>query len=145
MKQLPGVEAEQKRLAQENRNGRFGGPSEENPFAQKEEDAPVQGTWAIGRPQKQRYDNEFYALELTPDNKVSGVNAKKVLLRTKLEPKLLKVVWDLSDLDKDGALDAEEFAVAMYVIEQYQSGSWTELPAQLPEDVVPPKYRKRGD
>ena len=57
---------------------------------------------------------------------------------------LLKIVWDLSDIDKDGALDADEFAVAMYIIDQYQAGTWTEFPATLPSDVVPPKYRKHS-
>jgi hypothetical protein len=55
----------------------------------------------------------------------------------------LKIVWDLSDIDKDGALDSDEFAVAMYIIDQFQSGSWSEFPATLPDDVVPPKYRKK--
>ena len=146
MKMLPAVEAEQKRVAAEGRmNGKFGGPSEGeiNPFGVSEDDAPVNTGWAISRAQKQRSDNEFFALDLSADNKVSGGNAKKVLLKTKLEPKLLKIVWDLSDIDKDGALDADEFAVAMYIIDQFQNGAWTEFPPALPEDVVPPKYRKR--
>ena len=147
MKQLPAVEAEQKRIAAEGRsNGKFGGPSEGevNPFTVGEDDLPVGTSWAISRPQKQRFDNEFNSLDLSADNKVSGANAKRVLLKTKLEPKLLKIVWDLSDIDKDGALDSDEFAVAMYIIDQYQSGVWTEFPATLPDDVVPPRYRKRA-
>lgn len=146
MKLLPAVEAEQKRIAAEGRsNGKFGGPSEGevNPFLAGEDDLPVGVSWAISRGMKTRYDNEFQSLDLSADNKVSGANAKKVLLKTKLEPKLLKIVWDLADIDKDGALDSDEFAVAMYIIDQYQAGVWTEFPAALPDDVVPPKYRKR--
>ena len=92
MKLLPAVEAEQKRIAAEGRsNGRFGGPAEGevvNPFGNNEDDAPVGVGWAITRAQKTRYDSEFHALDLTSDNKVSGANAKRVLLKTKLEPKV---------------------------------------------------------
>ena len=74
---------------------------------------------------------------------MTGAVARRILLKTKLEPRLLKIVWDLSDIDKDGLLDAEEFAVAMYCIEQFQTGSWPELPTTLPADVIPPRFRKR--
>lgn len=149
MKQLPAAEAESKRLAQEARTqanaGRFGGPGEGevNPFDLGEDEGPVNSGWAISRAQKMRFDNEFQSQELTPDDKMTGAVARRVLLKTKLEPRLLKIVWDLSDIDKDGLLDAEEFAVAMFCIEQFQTGTWPELPTSLPADVVPPRFRKR--
>lgn len=48
-------------------------------------------------------------------------------------------VWELSDIDKDGMLDMDEFSVAMYLCRQSQSGF--PIPAELPADVVPPSKR----
>mmetsp|Transcript_13479 Transcript_13479/g.23605 ORF Transcript_13479/g.23605 Transcript_13479/m.23605 type:complete len:84 (-) Transcript_13479:188-439(-) len=48
-------------------------------------------------------------------------------------------VWELSDIDKDGMLDMDEFSVAMYLCRQSQSGF--PMPAELPADVVPPSKR----
>jgi len=63
-----------------------------------------------------------------------------VLMKSKLDQRQLKLIWELSDIDRDGALDSMEFAVASYLIEQTQAGN--ELPATLPDDVVPPNKRK---
>jgi hypothetical protein len=134
---LPSVEALQKKA-----NGTGG--IEENPFAPREEDEAVQTGWAITRAQKSKYDNEFYALDLTKDNKVSGTSAKSVMLKSKLGPQFLRKIWDLSDLDKDGFLDHEEFAVAMYLIDSLNSGAMKELPEALSPDVIPPRYRTRA-
>lgn len=42
-------------------------------------------------------------------------------------------------LSRDGALDASEFAVASYLIEQAQAGK--ELPSALPDELMPPNKR----
>lgn len=112
---------------------------EVNPFAPDPDREEVQSGWAISTAVKRRYDNEFYSLELGPDNKASGSACKKIFLRSGLEQGKLRVIWDLADIDKDGALDHSEFAVAMYLIEQVQSGG--DLPSELPADVVPPTKR----
>ena len=69
--------------------------------------------WSITSYVKLRYDNEFFALELGSDDKASGAACKKVFLKSKLEQKNLRTIWDLADIDRDGALDSQEFAVAM--------------------------------
>lgn len=141
MKDLPGAEAMMKQQVAKQKAAEGFQEEAENPFAVKPEDEQPTASWAITRAMKSRYDNEFFALDLSADNRVSGANAKKVLLKSKLEPKLLKVVWDLSDLDKDGQLDHEEFAVAMYLIDQINTGTMAELPETLPHDIIPPTKR----
>lgn len=42
-------------------------------------------------------------------------------------------MWKLADIDRDGKLDADEFAVAMYLGRQIQAGH--SLPATLPIHV----------
>lgn len=48
-------------------------------------------------------------------------------------------VWRLSDLDKDGQLDADEWALAMHLINIRLNGH--DLPSELPEHLVPPSKR----
>lgn len=73
------------------------------------------------------------------DGKVSGADAKSVLVASGLHKSILKQVWALSDIDKDGSLDFHEFCLAMYLIERCQSGE--EVPSVLPLSLVPPHKR----
>ena len=55
---------------------------------------------------------DFYELEPV-EGKITGEKAKGVLLKTGLANDQLKRIWIMSDMDKDGKLDLEEFIVAM--------------------------------
>ena len=52
----------------------------------------------------------------------------------------LRKIWNLADHDKDGKLTAEEFAVAMYIINECNH-SKNPPPEQLPADLIPPSQR----
>lgn len=52
---------------------------------------------------------------------------------------MLRQVWNLSDIDRDGQLDADEFAVAMHLTRESTAGR--SLPPSLPTDVCPPAKR----
>jgi hypothetical protein len=45
------------------------------------------------------------------EGKISGQAAKPVLQQTGLPTDVLSKIWKLSDIDKDGKLDLEEFMV----------------------------------
>lgn len=45
------------------------------------------------------------------EGKIGGKAARAVLMKTQLPNTTLVKIWDLSDIDKDGKLDREEFAV----------------------------------
>ena len=45
------------------------------------------------------------------DGKVTGQAVKPVLQQTGLPTEVLSKIWKLSDIDKDGRLDLEEFMV----------------------------------
>ena len=49
-------------------------------------------------------------------------------------------VWRLADVDQDGALDADEFALAMHLINIKLEGY--DLPEDLPDHLVPPTKRR---
>ncbi|KAA8588840.1 hypothetical protein FQN60_010185 [Etheostoma spectabile] len=93
--------------------------------------------WVVGR-DKPTYDEIFYTL--SPINgKVSGAAAKKEMLKSKLPNTVLGKIWKLADVDKDGLLDDEEFALANHLIKVKLEGH--ELPPSLPEHLVPPSKR----
>ncbi|KAM9849062.1 epidermal growth factor receptor substrate 15 isoform 2-T2 [Aulostomus maculatus] len=50
-------------------------------------------------------------------------------------------VWELSDLDRDGMLDRDEFSVAMYLV--YRALEGESVPMSLPPPLVPPSKRKK--
>ena len=52
---------------------------------------------------------------------------------------MLRQVWNLSDIDKDGCLDADEFAVAMHLTMKTKRGQ--ALPETLPPELIPPAHR----
>ncbi|GBP70172.1 EH domain-containing protein 3 [Eumeta japonica] len=88
--------------------------------------------------EKPRYDEIFRALG-PADGKVTGSAAKTEMLKSKLPNSVLGKIWKLSDIDKDGMLDDEEFALAMHLIQVKIDGH--ELPAELPAHLVPPSKR----
>ncbi|KAJ8357680.1 hypothetical protein SKAU_G00204740 [Synaphobranchus kaupii] len=52
------------------------------------------------------------------------------------------MVWDLSDIDKDGNLDKDEFAVAMHLV--YRALEKEPMPSSLPPSLIPPSKRKKA-
>ncbi|KAG7484759.1 hypothetical protein MATL_G00053550 [Megalops atlanticus] len=95
--------------------------------------------WVVGR-DKPSYDEIFYTL--SPVNgKVSGASAKKEMVKSKLPNTVLGKIWKLADVDKDGFLDDEEFALANHLIKVKLQGH--ELPAELPDHLIPPSKRGR--
>lgn len=65
--------------------------------------------------------------------------AKEEFLKTNLPNSVLDKIWKLSDVDDDGLLDCDEFALAMYLIKIKLEGA--ELPVTLPEHLLPPSKR----
>ena len=47
---------------------------------------------------------------------------------------------DLSDVDKDGQLTMEEFAIGMHLVESAKAGK--PLPAVLPSSLLPQQFKK---
>lgn len=93
--------------------------------------------WVVNR-DKPSYDEIFYTL--SPINgKVSGAAAKKEMLKSKLPNTVLGKIWKLADVDRDGLLDNDEFALANHLIKVKLEGH--ELPATLPQHLVPPSKR----
>ena len=61
------------------------------------------------------------------------------MLKSKLPNNVLAKIWTLSEIDKDGMLDADEFALVMHLVGIKIDGQ--DLPEELPEYLVPPSKR----
>ncbi|XP_036112389.1 epidermal growth factor receptor substrate 15 isoform X2 [Molossus molossus] len=95
--------------------------------------------WAVKSEDKAKYDAIFDSL--SPANGfLSGDKVKPVLLNSKLPVDILGRVWELSDIDHDGMLDRDEFAVAMFLV--YCALEKEPVPMSLPPALVPPSKRK---
>ncbi|KAM8930564.1 epidermal growth factor receptor substrate 15 [Pelodytes ibericus] len=95
--------------------------------------------WAVKVEEKVKYDAIFDSL--SPLNGfLSGEKVKPVLLNSKLSVEVLGRVWELSDIDHDGLLDRDEFAVAMFLV--YSALEKEPVPMSLPPALVPPSKRK---
>uniref|UniRef100_A0A1A8GSS8 EH-domain containing 4 n=1 Tax=Nothobranchius korthausae TaxID=1143690 RepID=A0A1A8GSS8_9TELE len=94
--------------------------------------------WIINR-DKHRYDEIFYTL-MPVNGKITGVNAKKEMMNSRLPNTVLGKIWKLADCDHDGMLDDEEFALAQHLIKIKLEGY--ELPVELPDHLIPPSHCK---
>ena len=65
--------------------------------------------------------------------------AKSEMVKSKLPNTVLGKIWKLSDIDDDGYLDADEFALAMHLINIKLDGH--DLPVVLPNHLIPPSKR----
>ncbi|XP_065100965.1 epidermal growth factor receptor substrate 15-like 1 isoform X2 [Paramisgurnus dabryanus] len=97
--------------------------------------------WAVRQEEKSKFDGIFESL--APVNGLlSGEKVKPVLINSKLPVDVLGKVWDLSDIDKDGHLDKDEFAVAMHLV--YRALEKEPVPSVLPSSLIPPSKRKKS-
>jgi EH domain-containing protein 1 len=66
--------------------------------------------------------------------------AREVLVKTGLGKDQLRQIWNLSDIDRDGYFDHEEYVVAMFLVDAVvQKGR--PVPNELPPSVIPPSKR----
>lgn len=94
--------------------------------------------WIVNK-QRETYDAVFDSL--SPNGvKISGSAAKVEMIKSKLPNAILGKIWKLADIDKDGFLDKDEFALAMHLINVKLEGN--DLPVELPDHLKPPSKRE---
>ncbi|XP_055856502.1 intersectin-1 isoform X3 [Episyrphus balteatus] len=96
--------------------------------------------WAIKGPAKLKYTQVFNSTDRSRSGFLTGVQARGILVQSKLSQAVLAQIWTLSDLDCDGRLSCEEFILAMYLCDKAMSGE--KIPVTLPPDLIPPSFRK---
>ncbi|XP_078471355.1 epidermal growth factor receptor substrate 15-like 1 isoform X1 [Lampetra planeri] len=94
--------------------------------------------WVVKPDEKTKFDGIFDSLG-PANGLLSGEKVKPVLINSNLPMEVLGKVWDLSDIDKDGHLDRDEFAVAMHLV--YRALDKEPVPSVIPPKLVPPAKR----
>lgn len=98
--------------------------------------------WIVTMAAKAKWDGVFQGLGPTgTPPALAGTAVRGLMLDSGLPPAVLKRIWDLADIDGDGLLDAEEFAVAMMLIKRGRNDGISAIPEVLPEAFVPPSKR----
>ncbi|KAM7354142.1 dynamin associated protein 160 isoform 4-T4 [Cochliomyia hominivorax] len=99
-----------------------------------------QGEWAVKAPAKRKYTQVFNATDRNRTGYLTGVQARGILVQSKLPQATLAQIWTLSDLDSDGRLSCDEFILAMFLCDKAMNGE--KIPPTLPLDWIPPSFRK---
>eukprot|EP00611_Tribonema_gayanum_P021406 TRINITY_DN4107_c0_g1_i1.p1 TRINITY_DN4107_c0_g1~~TRINITY_DN4107_c0_g1_i1.p1 ORF type:complete len:617 (+),score=239.25 TRINITY_DN4107_c0_g1_i1:132-1853(+) len=106
-----------------------------NPFGGSVAEEPL--PWAL---EEEAHYNVDKFNSLGPQGGLLAATAARgPLMETGLSTDMLRVIWDLSDMDKDGALDLAEYTVAMHLCAAAKAGD--PVPSALPAELVPPDKR----
>ena len=95
---------------------------------------PYDDEWAL-QSYVAQYKPQFDKVQV--NGFVSGAAAKGALQGTGAPVSVLRKVWDLADVDKDGQLSLNEFVIALYLAEQAKQG--VEVPSALDACMIPPR------
>ena len=129
---------------QKNEDNPFAEDGEEeedtNPFGSSDEEEDVE-PWSLQEEKDSRWDAIFMDSGPT-DGTLDAGPARTALMATGVPKKSLRKIWDLSDIDKDGKLDAEEFTVAMHLCDMVGNGE--AVPEELETHMVPVRKRKKN-
>ncbi|KAF0992544.1 hypothetical protein HZS_3954 [Henneguya salminicola] len=113
-----------------------------NPFDQDADAKLMMGgneqEWVVKR-FKSQYDEIFESLNPI-DGKLSGTTVREYLNSTKLTRRILFAIWRLSDIDEDGELDSDEFALCKYLVDMQLNN--INVPSELTPQLIPPSKRK---
>uniref|UniRef100_A0A8C5BQM3 Intersectin 1 (SH3 domain protein) n=1 Tax=Gadus morhua TaxID=8049 RepID=A0A8C5BQM3_GADMO len=96
--------------------------------------------WAVPQSSRLKYRQLFNSQDKMMSGHLTGPQARTILMQSSLPQTQLASIWSLSDIDQDGKLTAEEFILAMHLIDMAMSG--LPLPPILPPDYLPPTFRR---
>ncbi|KAM6963071.1 ralBP1-associated Eps domain-containing protein 2 [Aplochiton taeniatus] len=91
---------------------------------------PSDDPWRITEEQREYYTNQFKTLQPDLGALILGTIAKNFFTKSKLPIPELSHIWELSDVDRDGALTFAEFCTAFHLIVARKNGY--PLPETLP-------------
>jgi epidermal growth factor receptor substrate 15 len=102
--------------------------------------------WAVTPADKVKFDGIYSTLDKMNRGFITGEEAVPFLSESKLPEEALAQIWDLADINSEGRLTRDEFAVAMYLIRQQRGkrDGRESLPATLPPNLIPPNMRNQA-
>lgn len=102
--------------------------------------------WAINPQEKAQFDQIYATVDTANRGYITGEQAVVFFGNSKLPEDALAQIWDLADINSEGRLNRDEFAVAMYLIKQQRTkrDGRDVLPQTLPPNLIPPSMRRQG-
>lgn len=98
--------------------------------------------WIVNPAEKARFDVAFTTVDTARQGFITGDLAVPFFKSSGLDEEDLAQIWDLADVNRDGILNKDEFAVAMYLIRQKKQGGL--IPETLPPALIPPTMRRQN-
>lgn len=95
----------------------------------------VDDVWTISKEQREYYVKQFKTMQSELNGVILGSIAKEFFEKSKLPVHELSKIWQLSDLNRDGALSLDEFCIAMHLVVLRRNE--IELPDHLPVSLMP--------
>ena len=101
--------------------------------------------WAISPQDKASFDRIYATVDTQNRGYITGEQAVGFFSNSRLPEDALAQIWDLADINSEGQLNRDEFAVAMYLIKQQRSkrDGRDVLPQSLPSNLIPPSMRRQ--
>ena len=131
-------------------SGSSGAQRGQSPVLRQPFGTPPQATqqlksdWLISPEEKSKYDSFFAKLDTERKGYITGEQAVRFFSDSALPEEILASIWDLADINSEGQLDQDEFAVAMYLIRQQRGADKPPLPTNLPPALIPPSMRTQS-
>lgn len=115
--------------------------SQASPFQQ----AQAGEQWAVTPQDKAQFDSIYATVDTQNRGFITGEQAVGFFSNSRLPEDALAQIWDLADINSEGQLNRDEFAVAMYLIKQQRSkrDGRDVLPQSLPPNLIPPSMRRQ--
>lgn len=112
------------------------------PFQQA---TPTGDQWVISPQDKASFDKIYASVDTQNRGFITGEQAVGFFSDSRLPEEALAQIWDLADINSEGQLNRDEFAVAMYLIRQQRSkrDGRDVLPQNLPSNLIPPSMRRQ--
>ncbi|CAG7991752.1 unnamed protein product [Penicillium nalgiovense] len=114
-----------------------------SPFAGSLSAQATGGDWLITPQEKVQFDSIFETVDTAKLGLITGDQAVSFFMKAQLPEETLAQIWDLADIDADGQLSRDEFAVAMYLVRMQRSGK-EPLPQVVPPALIPPSMRRQA-
>ena len=122
-------------------------PATRPPYVQAQRpETPTGDQWAISPQDKATFDQIFGTVDTANRGFITGDQAVSFFSNARLPEEALAQIWDLADINSEGQLNKDEFAVAMYLIRQQRSKTTGRdvLPQTLPPNLIPPSMRRQA-
>lgn len=123
---------------------RTGSPLGRPPIGPQGTGVPGASDWAVSAADKTKFDQIYTGLDKANKGFITGEEAVPFFSQSNLPEDSLAQIWDLSDINSQGHLTRDEFAVAMYLIRQQRMNQGQPLPPTLPPNLIPPSLRTQA-